>query len=125
MPGAGERIRGKRRPAYSASRHFLPQHFLYFFPLPHGQGSFGYTFLLPGTIFPETPLGMTIAGISSALESRSRPKPIEVSSSADSLSMSAASVLIGTMVGSFPSGYSGILPACSSGVRPRCVSILV
>ena len=24
---------------------FLPQHFLYFFPLPQGQGSLGYTFL--------------------------------------------------------------------------------
>ena len=25
--------------------YFLPQHFLYFLPLPQGHGSFGYTFL--------------------------------------------------------------------------------
>ena len=46
---------------------FFPQHFLYFFPLPHGHGSFGYIFLFPVTAFPDIPLGIATAVISSAL----------------------------------------------------------
>ncbi len=46
---------------------FFPQHFLYFFPLPHGHGSFGYIFFFPVTAFPDIPLGIATAVISSAL----------------------------------------------------------
>ena len=38
-------FRSPAKPLFTGfSYFFLPQHFLYFFPLPHGQGSFGYTF---------------------------------------------------------------------------------
>ena len=47
--------------------YFLPQHFLYFFPLPQGHGSLGYIFFVPAAILPEIPSGMDMVGISSAL----------------------------------------------------------
>lgn len=35
--------------------YFLPQHFLYFFPEPHGHGSLGYIFFSTLTAFPPNP----------------------------------------------------------------------
>ena len=37
--------------------YFLPQHFLYFFPLPQGQGSLGYTFFVPASLLMGTMVG--------------------------------------------------------------------
>ena len=49
--------------------YFFPQHFLYFFPEPHGHGSLGYIFLSDFTALPPNPSGYIVVDIVSAFSS--------------------------------------------------------
>ena len=57
--------------------YFFPQHFLYFFPEPHGHGSLGYIFLSVFTALPPNPSGYIFVDMVSEFASRSTVIPYE------------------------------------------------